>query len=53
MDFPLPLNIAGIAGAIGVYGRTITAPDDIGPELIRALASGKPAVLDVVIDGRI
>ena len=53
MDFPLPLNIAGIAEAIGVYGRTITAPEDIGPELIRALASGKPAVLDVVIDGRI
>ena len=53
MDFPLPLNIAGIAEAIGVYGRTITAPEEIGPELIRALASGKPAVLDVVIDGRI
>ena len=53
MDFPLPLNIAGIAEGIGVYGRTITAPEDIGPELIRALASGKPAVLDVVIDGRI
>ncbi len=53
MDFPLPLNIAGIAEAIGVYGRTITDPEDIGPELLRALASGKPAVLDVVIDGRI
>ena len=53
MDFPLPLNIAGMADAIGVYGRTITDPEDIGPELIRALESGKPAVLDVVIDGRI
>ena len=53
MDFPLPLNIAGIAEAIGVYGRTISDPQDIGPELIRALDSGKPAVLDVVIDGRI
>lgn len=53
MDFPLPLNIAGIAEAIGVYGRTISDPEGIGPELIKALDSGKPAVLDVVIDGRI
>lgn len=53
MDFPLPLNIAGIAEAIGVYGRTISDPEDIGPEIRKALDSGKPAVLDVVIDGRI
>ena len=53
MDFPLPLNIAGIAEAIGVYGRTISDPDDIGPEIGKALDSGKPAVLDVVIDGKI
>ena len=53
MDFPLPLNIAGIAEAIGVYGRTITDPEQIGPEIMKALDSGKPAVLDVVIDGRL
>ncbi len=53
MDFPLPLNIAGIAEAIGVYGRTISDPEEIGPELTRSLDSGKPAVLDIVIDGRI
>ena len=53
MDFPLPLNIAGIAEAIGVYGRTISAPEDIGPEIRKALESGNPAVLDVVIDGRV
>ena len=51
MDFPLPLNIAGIAEAIGVYGRTIDSPEEIGPEIQRALDSGRPAVLDVVIDG--
>ena len=51
MDFPLPLNLAGMAEAIGVYGRTISDPDEIGPELKKALESGKPAVLDVVIDG--
>ena len=53
MDFPLPLNLAGIANAIGVYGKTIQDPAEIGPELTRALNSGKPAVLDVVIDGRV
>ena len=53
MDFPLPLNIAGIAEAIGVYGNTITNPADIEPEITKALNSGKPAVLDVVIDGRL
>ena len=53
MDFALPLNIAGIADAIGVYGRTISDPGQIGPEIKRALESGKPAVLDVVIDGRL
>ena len=53
MDFPLPLNIAGIAEAIGVYGRTISDPEEIGSELRKALESGKPAVLDVVIDGRL
>ena len=53
MDFALPLNIAGIADAIGVYGRTISDPGQIGPEIKRALESGKPAVLDVVIDGKL
>lgn len=51
MDFPLPLNLAGMAEAIGVYGRTISDPEDIAPEIRKALESGKPAVLDVVIDG--
>ncbi len=53
MDFPLPLNLAGIAEAIGVYGRTLIDPEDIGPEIRKALESGKPAVLDVIIDGSI
>ena len=52
-DFPRPLNIAGIANAVGVYGRTIEDPSEIGPEVRKALESGKPAALDVVIDGRV
>ena len=51
MDFPLPLNIAGIANAIGVSGRTIEDPQELGPAIRQALESGRPAVLDVVIDG--
>ena len=53
MDFPLPLNIAGIANAIGVYGQTIEDPAELGPALRRGLESGRPAVLDVVIDGSV
>ena len=53
MDFPVPLNIAEIANALGVYGKTIGDPSEIGPSLKQALDSGKPAVLDVVIDGSV
>jgi thiamine pyrophosphate-dependent acetolactate synthase large subunit-like protein len=51
MDFPIPLNIAGIANAIGLYGRTIEDPSEIGPALRQAMDLGKPAVLDIIIDG--
>ena len=51
MDFPLPLNIAGMAEAMGVYGRRIEDPAELQPALRHALELGKPAVLDVVIDG--
>ena len=53
MDFPIPLNIAGIADAIGVDGRTIEDPEELGPAMRRALDLGKPALLDVVIDGSV
>ncbi|MCI0439282.1 MAG: thiamine pyrophosphate-binding protein [Chloroflexi bacterium] len=53
MDFPMPLNIAGMAEAMGVYGRTIEDPSEIAPAMKRALDSGKPAVLDVVVDGAV
>ena len=42
-----------MAEANGVYGRRIEDPTDIAPEIDKALASGKPAVLDVVIDGAV
>ncbi len=51
MDFGQPFNIAAIAIAMGVYGRSIENPAELGPAVQEALASGKPAVLDVAIDG--
>ena len=49
-DFTHPFDFAALAQAFGVYGRRIENPAEIGPALERALASGKPAVLDVVIE---
>jgi benzoylformate decarboxylase len=53
MDFPIRLNIAGIAEACGVYGRQIEDPAELAPAMKHALSLGKPAVLDVVIDGTV
>ena len=53
MDFPLPLDMAAIANAMGVSGRTVEDPEELGPALREAIELGKPALLDVVIDGSI
>ena len=53
MDFPQELNIAGMAEAMGVHGRRIEDPAGVAPAVRHALESGKPAVLDVVIDGSV
>lgn len=52
-DFPTPLDLAKLAEAMGVYGRTIDNPDDVGPAVEKALNLGKPALLDMVIDGSV
>ena len=51
MDFNLPLDLAAMARAQGVFGQRIEDPNEIGPAVRAALESGKPALLDVVIDG--
>ncbi len=53
MDFPTPFDLSVIAQGMGVHGERITEPEEIGPALKRAFASGKPALLDVVIDGSV
>ncbi|MDA0263580.1 MAG: thiamine pyrophosphate-binding protein [Chloroflexi bacterium] len=50
-DFPTPFDVAAIASSMGVHGERITDPAEIAPAVQRAVASGKPAVLDIVIDG--
>jgi len=50
-EFPTPFDMAGIAKSMGVFGEKILKPGDIAPAVKRAVASGKPAVLDIVIDG--
>ena len=53
MDFEQPFDLAAIARAMGVHGERIEDPSDLGPALGRARDSGKPALLDVVIDGSV
>ena len=50
-DFPTPFDVAAIANGMGVHGERITDPAEIAPAVKRAVASGKPALLDIVIDG--
>ena len=53
MDFTTPFDIAAIAEAMGVHGRKVEDPTEIGAALREAIALGKPAVLDISIDGAV
>ena len=50
MDFAIPFDMAGLANAFGVQGRRIEDPEDLGPAVREAVDSGKPTLLDVIID---
>ena len=50
-DFATPFDMAAISNSMGVHGEKITEPSQIKPAVDRAIASGKPALLDMVIDG--
>ncbi len=50
-DFPTPFDMAAIANSMGVHGERIVEPGEIAPAVERAVASGKPALLDMIIDG--
>ncbi|MBI4347210.1 MAG: thiamine pyrophosphate-binding protein [Elusimicrobia bacterium] len=46
----LRMDLAAVARGLGADGLTLTRPEEIGPALEAALASGRPTVLDVHID---
>jgi benzoylformate decarboxylase len=50
-EFPTPFDVAAIANSMGVHGERIVEPAEIKPAVERAVASGKPALLDMIIDG--
>ena len=41
-----------LARSMGCFGKRITHPSEIRPALEEAVASGKPALLDVIIDAK-
>lgn len=45
-----PVDHAAIARACECFGERVSSPEQFGPALERALASGLPAVIDVVTD---
>ena len=53
MDFETPIDMVKIANGMGIAGKNIEDPDEIFPELRKALALEKPALLNVRIDGSI
>ncbi|MGE3805722.1 MAG: thiamine pyrophosphate-binding protein, partial [Gemmataceae bacterium] len=44
------VDLAAVARALGCFGERIERPEEIAAAMQRALASGQPAVLDVVTD---
>lgn len=53
MDFANPLDLATIAQGMGVAGEKVEDPEAVGPALLRAYESGRPAVIDISIDGSV
>ncbi|MGH7356048.1 MAG: thiamine pyrophosphate-binding protein [Candidatus Rokuibacteriota bacterium] len=47
----LPTRYDRLAQSLGCHGERVEKPEDLEPALGRALASGLPACLDIVIDG--
>jgi len=43
-------DLAKVAESLGAYGQRVEKPEEIIPALERALACGRPAVLDVFVD---
>jgi benzoylformate decarboxylase len=53
MDFTTPFDFKAQAEAYGGIGIRVEHADDIKPAIDAAVASGKPACVDVIIDGAV
>ena len=51
MDFANPLDLAAVAQGFGVASEKVEDPSLLGPAVRRAFESGRPALIDVSIDG--
>lgn len=45
-----PINFSETAKAMGLFGVRVEKVEDIGPAIQQALASGKPAIVEVITD---
>ena len=52
-DFVTPFNLCTIAEGMGLHSERVTDPNEISGAVERALSCGKPALIDIVIDGKI
>lgn len=50
VDIECP-DFAEVAKAMGAWGKRVDKPEDVGPALLEAIASGRPAVLQFDVDG--
>ncbi|MEQ1612780.1 MAG: thiamine pyrophosphate-dependent enzyme [Hyphomicrobiaceae bacterium] len=54
MDFAEPsIDFVALAKALGMPAHRITEADEIAPAVRAAIASGRPSLIDVVVDGRV
>jgi benzoylformate decarboxylase len=54
MDFADPaVDFTGLATSMGMAARRITDVKDIGPALAEAMRSGKPALLEVMVESKV
>jgi acetolactate synthase-1/2/3 large subunit len=47
---PVTPDLAALARAFGCHGERISAPEEVRPALERAFASGRPAVVEVMVE---
>jgi acetolactate synthase-1/2/3 large subunit len=49
-DAPVSPNIAEVARGFGAYGVRVEKPSEVAPAIQQAIESGRPAVVEVMID---